>query len=146
MLVAPSGAGKREAAIALSRGHHDEDMPITLLRDIRQVFEARGVDRLMSRTLVNDLIAMSDAEWSEWCGPRGDQRPHKLTTGSLAQLLRPFGIRPRTIWPLRRTAGTKSGKGYFRSRLEPTWRSYCDNPGTTSQPRNIRHLTRDHAA
>jgi hypothetical protein len=135
------GANAREAAIALSRGHHDEDIAIALLRDIREVFGARKMDRMMSRMIVDDLIARPDAEWSEWRGAQGDQRPHKLTTGALAMLLRPFGIRPRTIWPLRRTAGTKSGKGYFRWQFEPVWRSYCDNPGTAAQPPNIRHLT-----
>jgi hypothetical protein len=115
---------------------------VILLHDIRQAFDARGVDRIMSRTLVDDLIAMPDAEWSEWRGPLSIQQPRKLTTGALATMLRAFRISPRTIWPLHRTTGTKSAKGYSRSQFEQVWRSYCDEPGTSSQSRNIKWLDR----
>jgi hypothetical protein len=136
------GMKAREAAVALSRHQRDEDAAVILLHDIRQAFDARGVDRIMSRTLVDDLIAMPDAEWSEWRGPLSIQQPRKLTTGALATMLRAFRIRPRTIWPLHRTPGTKSAKGYFRSQFEQVWRSYCDEPGTSSQSHNIRWLDR----
>ena len=47
--------------------------------------------------------------WAEWRGPRGDERPRKFTQGGLAELLRPFGDRPRKFWitrdpPKRRAA------------------------------------------
>ena len=94
-----------------SRAHHDEDAAVTLLNDIRTVFDDRGVDRLPSAMLVADLVAMDDAMWADWRGLRDDQQPRRLSQGELARLLAPFGIRPRSIWPRRRTRPPRAGKG-----------------------------------
>ena len=93
------GGLAREAAVAFAQAYRDEDIVVILLRDIREIFDARGVDRLSSKALVDALNAMDDAGWSEYRGPHGDQQPRKLTPGELARLLQSFGIRPRTIWP-----------------------------------------------
>jgi hypothetical protein len=106
---------------------------VVLLRHIRDVFDARGVDRLFSRVLVQALNEIDDAPWSEWRGVRDDQQPRRLSQGELARLLRPFRIRPRTVWPMR----TTSAKGYYRHQFEQAWRNYCDGQaadGTPSQP------------
>jgi hypothetical protein len=58
-----------------------------------------------SVTLAAELNAIDDAPWSEWHGLRDDQQPRRLSPGELAKMLAPFGIRPRTIWPLGRTPG-----------------------------------------
>jgi hypothetical protein len=135
------GEQAREAALAFAREFADADAKILLLRDIRSVFDARGLERLPSRTIIAALNAMDDADWSEWRGIRGEQAPHKLRQGEMAGMLRAFGIRSRTMWPLNRTAGTKSAKGYFRAQFEDAWRRYCaDDDGTASQPNNIRSL------
>ena len=83
---------------------------------------------------------MPEGLWSEWRGPLDNQVPHKLSPGSLALMLAPFKIRPKTIWPLRRGAGDESAKGYVRSQFEAAWSSYCHEGGTPSQASNIRHL------
>jgi hypothetical protein len=49
------GALARDAAAAFGRGYHDEDILVLLLRDILEVFDARGVDRLASRVLAEAL-------------------------------------------------------------------------------------------
>jgi hypothetical protein len=134
------GTKAREAAIALSRDYGDEDIAVVLLFHIRQIFDARGVDRILSKHLVGDLVTMDDAPWSEWRGVKGDQQPRKLTQSALAGLLHPFDIRPRSVWPSHRQAGDTSGKGYFRSQFEPAWRSYCDESGTPAQPLIIKQL------
>jgi hypothetical protein len=61
---------------------------------------------------------MDDAAWGEWRGIRDDRQPRKLSQGELARLLAPFGIRPRSIWPPRRTSESKSAKGYLRRDFE----------------------------
>ena len=129
----------RAAAVAFSKGWWEEDVIVVLLRHIRDVFDARGVDRLFSRILVQALNEIDDAPWSEWRGVRDDQQPRRLSQGELARLLRPFRIRPRTVWPMR----TTSAKGYYRHQFEQAWRSYCDGQaadGTPSQPSVIRQL------
>jgi len=134
------GDRAREAAVEFARSHHDEDCQVLLLRDIRAVFDARIVDRLASAVLVADLHAIDDAMWSEWRGLRGGHQMHRLSQNDLAMLLAPFGIRPRTVWPLNRTASSKSAKGYYRSQFEAAWRAYCADDGTASQTSNVRHL------
>jgi hypothetical protein len=80
----------------------------------------------MSAALVKALVEeIEDSLWVEWRGSRDDQRPHRLTEAELALLLRPFRIRPRTIWPTPRHPETKSAKGYLRAWFEDAWRSYC---------------------
>jgi Protein of unknown function (DUF3631) len=134
------GAVAREAAVEFARTHRDEDAGVILLNDIRSIFAARGDDRLASAGMVADLIALDDSLWAEWRGLRDDQQPRRLSQGELARLLTPFGIRPRTIWPVRRGKTGKSAKGYFRSQFEEAWDAYCSEDVTPSQPSNIRHL------
>ena len=92
--------------------------------------------------MVKALIELdgADAMWAEFRGAGGSERPRKLTQNALAALLRPFGIRPRTAWPLGRTATTKSFRGYFRADFEAAWRSYCDEGVTPSRSSQVRRL------
>jgi hypothetical protein len=136
------GEQAREAALAMSRQHQDEDAVVELLADVRRVFDARNVDRLTSADIVGELHDLEDAIWSEWRGSRGDQQPHKLSQAELSILLRPFQIKPRSVWPLGSRVGVKGRKGYYRQDFEAAWSSYCfdDVGGTTAQSANIRRL------
>jgi hypothetical protein len=108
---------------------------------IRDIFHRRAaVDRLSSAVIVSDLVDLPEGLWSEWRGPRGDRLPCKLSQGGLALMLAPFGIRPRTIWPPRRSTADKSVKGYCRAMFEAAWASYCDEGGTPSHGSNVRYL------
>jgi hypothetical protein len=97
------------------------------------------VDRLPSKTLLAALHGL-DADWNEFRAIRGEQQPHKLEETELASMLREFKIRPCTIWPLNRTAKSRSAKGYRRSQFEDAWRAYCADDGTTAHNNNIRTL------
>jgi hypothetical protein len=133
------GLRAREAAIAMSGRHADEDLGVTLLQDIRAIFARAGAERMSSRDLVAALNDIDDAPWSEWRGRNGNQQPRPLSQTQLAQLLRPFGIRPRSLWPGPRPQG-RSAKGYFRSQFEVAWRSYCSSPTSRSQPNVLKLL------
>jgi hypothetical protein len=133
------GEVAREAAKAFAADYPDEDAAVTLLRDIRDLFNSRGTDRLASASIVGHLVGMDDAMWCEWRGARGDLQPRALSQAGLGDLLRPFGIRPKTIWPLNRRVGDKSSKGYGRSQFEQAWRSYCSDD-TASQPSKVGRL------
>jgi hypothetical protein len=117
----------RDAAIELARAHQDENAGVLLLHDIRCIFDTRGVDRMFSEQVVAALNDLNDSVWCEWRGPQGDQQPRRLSQGGLAQMLMPFGIRPRTIWEPHRSPVSKSKKGYLRSQFEGAWRSYCES-------------------
>jgi hypothetical protein len=132
------GDAARVAAVALSKGQ-DEDLAVLLLSDIRDIFDRRPTtDRFPSAVLVAELNELSDARWNEWRGPRDDQATRRLSQSELARVLSPFGIKPNSIWPLRRGTKTKSSKGYYRKQFEAAWASYCD--GTAAQPSNVRYL------
>jgi len=129
----------REAAIAFARNDQDEDLGVLLLWHIRQIFDAREVDRIGSKDLVRELIALDSADgmWGEHRGVTGSERPRRLTPNALSRLLRPFGIKPRVLWPLERTPASKSARGYLRADFEPIWASYCDETVTPSQAKRL---------
>jgi hypothetical protein len=134
------GQRARAAAVAMSRGLQEEDPAVALLSHIRDVFDALGRDRIYSADLVQRLVGMDDAPWSEWRGIRDDQQPRKLTQAELARVLSLFDIRPRSIWPPQRTPQSKSRKGYYRQHFEAAWRSYC-GADTAGAARRL-HLVR----
>jgi hypothetical protein len=131
------GALAREAAIALSQSDHDEDIGVTALHHIRAIFGTGSLERIASKELVSAMINLPEADgiWGEYRGPNGDRRPRKLSQTALAELLRPFGIRPRTMWPPDRDTSTKSFRGYLREDFEGAWRDYCDCGAGSRGPR-----------
>jgi hypothetical protein len=138
------GAEAREAAIAFCEDHHDEDIGVVLLGDIRtvfNVFNSRGVNRIGSKELADALIEL-DEEWGAWCGMNNDRAPHRLLSPELVRLLRRFHIHLKTIWPLGRQADSKSRKGYTRDQFEAAWKAYCSpaGDGTKAQPRRAKAL------
>jgi hypothetical protein len=143
------GMGKeaRDAAIALSANRSDEDVAVTLLSDLRKIFDALplsrwGEDRAPGAYLVEALLGLEDTLWTEWRGVNDDRPPRKLTQMQLAQLLRPFRIRPKTIWPAQRRLGDRSARGYLRSQFEAAWASYCPEADTPAQSSKIIGLPR----
>jgi Protein of unknown function (DUF3631) len=115
----------REAALALTRADRDkQDVGVTLLSHIREVFDARAVDKLPSQILVDDLIGLENAD-GMWLGPP------RLKQQSLAKMLRPFKIQPKPIWSQARADANnrtkvKAFRGYERNWFEAAWASYCD--------------------
>jgi len=130
----------REAAITFANTFHDEDAGVILLSDIRDIFNRTGADRIASVDLITELLDIEESGWSEYRGARDDQAPRKLSKAEMARLLRPFGIKPQSIWPARRDANSKSRKGYYRSQFEGAWQKYCSPDGTTAQASNVRYI------
>jgi hypothetical protein len=130
------GEDARAAAVTLCANRIDEDPGVLALIHIRTVFDARGVDRITSAALVEALWEIEDASWHDWRGPLDDRASRKLSQDELSRLLRPFGIRPKSVWPPRRRPGDKSGKGYYRHQFEQAWASYCP-AGTAAQAKVI---------
>jgi hypothetical protein len=135
------GEAARAAAVALSVNRLDEDPGVILLGDIRTVFDTLGVDRITSAALVEALLAL-DSLWHDWGGLHDDRPARKLSQSELARLLRPFDVRPRTIWPVQRHPDAKSSKGYLRDQFEAVWASYCPPAGTPAQSSKVIHLLR----
>jgi hypothetical protein len=132
----------RETAVTFARSYHDEDIGVILLSDIRDIFNRTGADRMTSVDLIAALLDVEESGWSEYRGMHDDQQPKKLSAGEMARLLRPFGIRPRSIWPVavKRHKGSSSRKGYYRSQFEQAWARYCDPDGTPAQDNKIAYI------
>ena len=131
----------REAAITFARTYHDEDAGVVLLSDIRDIFNQTAADRMASEVLVKALLGVEESSWTDYRGPRDDQTPRKLSQGEMARLLRPFGIRPKSVWPPgKRYRGDSSRKGYFRAQFELAWTRYCSPAGTKAQSRNVAYI------
>jgi Protein of unknown function (DUF3631)/Bifunctional DNA primase/polymerase, N-terminal len=147
----------REAALGLCRTAEDEaadeDVRITLLTDIRDIFArlpprddavhgaqgGRPADgpRLLTRQLLDELIGLEERPWSTW----GKSRKPLTDTG-LAGLLRPYWIRSNTV----RGEGSDRnvvGKGYLLRSFEDAFSRYLPIPGvstryTVTNPGNAR--------
>jgi hypothetical protein len=137
------GEAARAAAVALSSDRQYENQHITLLSDIRTVFDAFGQDRLRTKSeLLPALAALPDSLWADWTGLDSTGAPRMFTEGDLGRLLRPFGIRSKTLWPPGRREGTKSATGYLRAQFEAAWASFCEEGSTPPQSSKVRYLRR----
>jgi hypothetical protein len=103
-----------------------ENQHITLLTDIRTVFNRYDKDRLRTEAeLIPAPAGLEDSPWGEWTGLDGTAVPHMLTQGDIGRLLRPFAIRSKTLWPPGRRQGKQSACGYSRQQFEAAWASCC---------------------
>jgi len=133
----------RAAAVALGSDKQYENQHITVLTDIRTVFDMYGADRLSTKAeLIPALAGLEDSPWGEWTGLDGTAAPHLLTQGDIGRLLRPFAIRSKTLWPPGRRPGTKSESGYSRQQFEAAWASYCEPSAPPPQESKVRYLPR----
>src|SRR6516162_300382 len=133
------GALAREAAVFFAQSGRHEDPVVVLLRDIRIVFDAQGVDRIVIKALVTALHEIEDGRWSEFCGVQRNRTPHKLRESELRAMLRPLGIVTHSVWPGKGKSGDHSGKGYYRSDFEAAWRAYCgeEEEAETGKPAKV---------
>lgn len=107
----------RAAAIEFVRGSkEEEELPIgiQLLADIRKCF---GDDHAMlTRDLLPRLLADEEAPWGELQG-------RKINPRKLGQILRPYGIKSRSI-----RIGNETPKGYRKEDFHDPWRRYLPLP------------------
>jgi hypothetical protein len=82
------------------------------LVDIRDVLDHAADGRMLSSELVERLCAIEGGPWAEW-------QKGKFTPNTLARLLKPFDISPRTI----RTS-TSRAKGYSVEMFEDAFLRY----------------------
>lgn len=101
----------------------DDSMGIRLLGDIRDIFQSKMADKLTSAELIVELVQIESSPWAEF------NRGKTITPITLARLLKPFDIGPRTI----RTAGG-TPKGYLKEFFEDAWTRYLRAPEVPAVP------------
>jgi hypothetical protein len=102
-----------------SEAAEDSSLGITLLRDVRSVFDGQSEndrDRITSAALVAALVALEGSPWADWPASKG------FTVSTLANRLKPFHIHPRTI-----RIGGQTFKGYLRESFSDAWSRYFPN-------------------
>lgn len=106
----------RVAAVALVADSKaaTPSLGVRLLADLREVFGTH--DSLTTETILKALVAMDEAPWS-------DLRGKPLDSRHLANYLRPYGIRSKTI-----RVGTGTPKGYIRADMTDAWSRYLGDP------------------
>lgn len=107
-----------EAAYMVKEAQPDADVEenagVMLLQDLMVLFEEHRADRLRSADIVRRLIDMEDRPWPEW------RRGQPMTTSSVARLLKPFDLKPRTM-----RFGLESAKGYEVAPVREACERYC---------------------
>jgi hypothetical protein len=137
------GEAARAAAVVLNANRQYENPIITLLTDIRTVFDMFQVDRLRTKQdLIPALVGLEGGLWEAWTGLNDTDAPHTVTERDLGRLLRPFGITSKTLWPPGggRQPGSQCSAGYYRRQFEEGWGGYCRPTATPPHPRNIKYL------
>ena len=103
----------REAAVRLSAIAQEGSPVSALLLDAALILANTENGRMFSRDLVGTLNAIDDRPWAVL------RNGKKLTELCLANLLRPYGVRPRSIW-----IGERSAKGYAKEDFADAVRRY----------------------
>src|SRR6266568_2592224 len=93
----------RQAALSLSDTANENNLIGPLLLDIMLLFISSKADRMFTRDLLAGLNSRLHRPWAETL--KGKQ----VTEQWLAQQLRPYGVKPRTLW-----LDGAQAKGYFR--------------------------------
>jgi hypothetical protein len=104
----------RVAAVTLVTQAADRapTMGVTLLRDLKAIFDQLGEDKVATDTLLEHLIELDESPW-------GDLRGKELDARGLARRLHKYGVKPKVI-------RTPSGvmRGYERADLYDAWSRY----------------------
>ena len=112
-------------ALSAGDGAADVSLGVRLLLDIHEAFVEAGADRLPSARLCDLLAAQEEAPW-------GEMRGKPITPHALAPLLKPYGIRPRTV----RLPEGNTPRGYHREDFKDAWSRYTRDQ--TATPPRIR--------
>jgi hypothetical protein len=103
----------RMASLGLTGLAQESSLTVVLMKEIQNCFELSKCDRLFSRMLVLWLVQCKNAPWAEGTGGK------EITELWLSQQLRPYGVRPRTVWMMGRSA-----KGYLLEDFGEVFRRY----------------------
>jgi hypothetical protein len=118
----------REAAVYLVRRRRELAITsgVELLQHILEAFGEE--DRIWTDPLLKTLINRDESPWAE------EGRNPALSSRGLANLLRPYGIKSRTV-----RIGELTNKGYLAADFVDAWNRYLDPSEVIRHERNIRH-------
>jgi hypothetical protein len=117
------------AALELSgAGESSVSIGNELLADIQYIFESKGVDKISTADLIDELIDDDENPWATY------NRGKPITARQLAKHLSGYGIKSKTV---RHKQGTP--KGYDLGQFEDVFARYLASSENLPQPRNVSH-------
>lgn len=124
----------RAAAVAMVARSREKALTVgvLLLRDVRAVFAAEGVEKLSSEVLVDHLTDLDESPW-------GDLRGKPLDARGLSRRLGKYGIGPKA-----QRDGSRVFKGYARSDFSDAWSRYLPTEPPSTPPDAVTTVTRSH--
>jgi hypothetical protein len=108
----------------------DGSIGVTLLSDIRAVFDERNTDRVSSKVMAECLYEIEGRPWADWNHGKG------ITANNLARQLKKYRIGSEKI-----RIASETVQGYRRGDFEDAWAQFCPIPpkqnGTTEQAASL---------
>ena len=113
----------RSVAVAIHDCEEGDEpsLDVLLIGDIYEIFQEFNWERCSTVELLRRLNELDDRPWGGWSDGKG------LNGRSLANRLRPYGIRPGA----RRLPGEKPFKGYEKDQFTEAYERYCRGGKTT---------------
>jgi hypothetical protein len=112
----------RASSVALTASEDDgDDLGVTLLTDIRTAWSKAPLqdeDEVTTKQLVDALLELEESPW-----PTYGRQGKGITGKAMANILRPFEIKPGQIASTRHHAGAR---GYTRAQFDDAWGRYCE--------------------
>jgi hypothetical protein len=124
----------RHALVTLmnaQQANSEESIGVTLLAAIKAAFDLDGVKQLSTDELIQRLSADPEAPWGQWHGQG------KIDPRSLARLLKPFGVRSKSLGD----PANRGKKGYMRFDFEDPWSRYLIGSAAESTSQADEHGT-----
>ena len=119
----------RQAALSIS-GASDGNATIgnELLADIREIFEAKQINRIGTADLIEALCADDEKSWATF------NRGKPISPRQVAKWLKGYGITSKQM-----RIGYTSGKGYEKSWFEEIFMRYLDSPVLSETSETFSH-------
>jgi hypothetical protein len=140
-LASPKAAAacvKAAQEIESAKRSDTSSLSTQLLEDIRELFDTKDKDELLTRVIIESLVDDAEKPWAQLI------KGKPLTANRLATMLRPFGICSEEIHP-QYGRNTPHGKGYKRAGFEEAWKRYLsratEKPGSKARDRAPRDET-----
>lgn len=96
-----------------------------LLADIQEVFQAKGVSKISSADLIDELEKIEEGPWATY------NHGKPITQRQLSKQLAPYGVHSKTV-----RKGPYTPKGYEQAQFEDAFARYLSHPEKEPQPRN----------
>jgi len=122
------------AAQAQAQDDDSEPAGVLMLRDMAEIFAARGADRIATSDIVAELLVLEDRPWMEWRNGR------PISAQSVAKQMKPFGIKARVL-----KLGGTAARVYLRADIEAAAARYVPstrNPVTMQQNQHVTPLSK----